>query len=173
MPTLRPTWFDWITVAAIIVGPVLALFAQRVLDLLRERKKERKQLFYTLMNTRHQFLSPTHLQALNSIDIVFKNNEKIRNTWKAVLDQASTNFDATDANAVAAWNARLIDRRVDLYQIIGQDLGYQYTTDYIQRGIYSPRFVDEIEQEWHEVRRGLVRVLHENYLPVKIVADEP
>jgi uncharacterized protein DUF6680 len=111
MPTFRPTWFDWITVAAIIVGPVLALFAQRVLDLLRERKKERKQLFNTLMTTRHQLYSPAHLQALNSIDIVFKDNERICAAWKAVLDYAAMKVDESDAKALADWSQRLLDLR--------------------------------------------------------------
>ena len=30
---------DWLTIAAIILGPILALFAQRALDTLRETQK--------------------------------------------------------------------------------------------------------------------------------------
>jgi hypothetical protein len=172
MPALRPTWFDWITVAAIIIGPVFALFAQRALDSLRDRKKQRTQLYFTLMSTRNQLFSPAHLQALNSIDIVFKKDQRIRNAWKAVLDQASARFDEKDAAALAAWNERLLNLRVDLYQIIGQELGYQNTTDYIMRSIYSPKLVGEVEEEWHRVRRGLVRVLDKGVVPVKIVEDK-
>jgi hypothetical protein len=36
--TRPPTWFEWLTVAAIILGPVLALWVQRVLDRIRERR---------------------------------------------------------------------------------------------------------------------------------------
>jgi hypothetical protein len=35
---VHPSWFDWITVSAIIVGPVMALFAQRALDWFRGKK---------------------------------------------------------------------------------------------------------------------------------------
>ena len=66
----HPSWFDWITVLAIVVGPILALLAQRALDSLREEKR-RQKLYFTLMSTRAAWLSNEHVQALNSIDIVF------------------------------------------------------------------------------------------------------
>jgi hypothetical protein len=171
MPPFHPTWFDWITVLAIIVGPVLALLAQRVLDSWREDTKRRRQLYFTLMSTRHQLFSQAHLEALNSIDIVFKKNQRIRNAWKAVLDQASVKFDEKDKAASDAWSERLLNLRVDLYQIIGQELGYQNTTDYIMRSIYSPKLVGDVEEEWHRVRRGLVQVLDKGIIPVQLVEE--
>ena len=49
--------FQWITIAAIIVGPVLALFAQRVLDNIRETKKRKHALFHALLTSRGTPLS--------------------------------------------------------------------------------------------------------------------
>ncbi len=42
-----PGWFDWITVAAILLGPILALSVQRWLDSLRQEKQRKFQLFET------------------------------------------------------------------------------------------------------------------------------
>src|SRR5712692_8029594 len=87
-PGMRPpTWFEWLTVGAIILGPVLALLAQRVLDFIREKKKQRVDLFLTLMSTRMAPLAPAHVQALNSIDVVFnrRGDRKIREAWRNVL----------------------------------------------------------------------------------------
>jgi hypothetical protein len=67
----HPSWFDWITVAAIVLGPVLALFAQRALDWLREKKKRRATLYMTVMSLRGAWLHTESLRALNSIDTVF------------------------------------------------------------------------------------------------------
>ena len=50
-------------------------------------------------------------------------------------------------------------------------MGYDYTTDHIMRGIYSPRILDEVEQEWHAVRRGFKHVLEQDYLTVKLIDD--
>ena len=171
MPALRPTWFDWITVAAIIVGPVLALFAQRVLDRFREAEKQRMKLYYTLMSTRNNLYSPAHLEALNSIDFVFKKDQKIRNAWKAVIDQAWIKVDESDEPAVFAWNERLVDLRVELYRIMGVKMRYTFTPDYIKRGIYSPKLVGQVEEDWHSVRRGLVQVLAKGDIPVRVVEE--
>jgi hypothetical protein len=62
---------DWLTIAAIMLGPILALGAQRVLDSLRETHKRRVGLFFTLLTTRMSPLAPNHVQALNSIDVIF------------------------------------------------------------------------------------------------------
>jgi hypothetical protein len=60
-----------LTIVAIVVGPILALGAQRVLDRIREKKKRRMDIFLTLMTTRASPLAPNHIQALNSIDVIF------------------------------------------------------------------------------------------------------
>jgi hypothetical protein len=62
----KPTWFDWIAVAAIVVGPILALLTQRILDGLREKRRQRIGLYLTLMGTRAAFLAPEHIRALPS-----------------------------------------------------------------------------------------------------------
>ena len=47
----------WLTIAAVVVGPILALAAQRVLDNLREQLTRQVRVFRELMIT----LSPRHL----------------------------------------------------------------------------------------------------------------
>jgi hypothetical protein len=76
----KPTWFEWITVAAIVLGPILALLSQRLLDRVREKKDRRVRLFFTLMSTRATPLAPDHINALNSIDVVFETNATIKGT---------------------------------------------------------------------------------------------
>ena len=59
--------------AAIFFGPVSALLTSRVLDRLREKRKARRDLYFTVMAYRATWLYPDSLRALNSIDIVFHN----------------------------------------------------------------------------------------------------
>jgi hypothetical protein len=61
---VHPAWFDWITVGAILLGPVLALFSQRVLDNLREKKKRRVELYQTAMAYRNMWLHADSIRAL-------------------------------------------------------------------------------------------------------------
>jgi len=84
---IQPTWYEYLTVAALILfGPVFALFSQRALDWFRERADRKKKLYFTLMRTRAVFFSDEHVQALNSIDVVFAKEKSIRDLWKKCLD---------------------------------------------------------------------------------------
>ena len=106
MPTAKP--IEIITVVAIIMGPVLALFAQRVLDHLREKKKQRLNLFMGLISTRAEFLSRAHVRGLNSIVVVFNkgSDQKIREAWRRVLEHAgtpTTTPDGSSATSISRW----------------------------------------------------------------------
>lgn len=89
--------FDWnikITDVAIvfatILGPVLAVQAQKWLERNREVKQRRAWIFRMLMATRATTLSPKHVEALNAIPIEFYGKDKrlkaIINKWKTYLD---------------------------------------------------------------------------------------
>jgi hypothetical protein len=157
---------EWITVAAIILGPILALLAQRGLDWLREKDARRRKLYFTLMSTRAVFASNEHVQALNSIDVVFTNDRNIRELWKKCLDHL-----ATDENA-PGWNEALLDLRADLYQAIGNKLGYRYTTDYIKRGLYFPKYHDAVLQNQNKVLQGFAKAVEDGKLRVEVSEPE-
>jgi hypothetical protein len=87
---VHPSWFDWITVAALMLGPVFALFAQRLLDFLREKKNRRVNLYQTVMSLRAVWLNPDSVRALNSIDTIFDkpSDKPVREAWTAVIARA-------------------------------------------------------------------------------------
>lgn len=151
----HPSWFDWITVCAIVTGPVFALWAQRGLDHLREKKQQRPRMYLTLMSTRATWLVPAHVEAVNSIDVVFNGwlDKKVRAAWKKVLEHA-----ATDTHG-EGWTDRLTDLRVDLYREIGLRVGYDFNTDYLKRQFYAPMYFSELETEQMTIRKGLARAL--------------
>jgi hypothetical protein len=73
-------------VFATLLGPVLAVQAQKWIERARERKQRKIGIFRTLMATRAAFLSPAHVEALNAVPIEFYGNRKIVNSWKEYLD---------------------------------------------------------------------------------------
>lgn len=167
MPARLPTLVEWLTIAAIILGPVLALLAQRVLDFIREKKKQRVNLFLTLMATRLSPLAPAHVQALNSIDVVFsrRGDQKIRDAWRKVLDQINV-----DPNT-AGWLDKLNDLKVDLYQVMGARVGYTFTTDYLKRQAYLPRHYTDTETDAIHIRQTLAKILTDEGLKVRVVTE--
>jgi len=166
-----PTWFEWLTVLAIVTGPVLALFAQRVLDRIRERRKQRVDLFSLLIATRGAFLSPVHVQALNTIVIVFNRpgDAPIRQAWRAVLEHAVTDEFAADGTATPGWRERYFDLKVDLFQAMAAVVGYEFSGDDLKRQVYTPIGHGVAEAEGMLIRQALAKALAGDALKIKIV----
>ena len=58
-------------VAAMLLGPILAVQIQKFLEARRELRRAQMNLFHTLMQTRGNRRDPAHIGALNSIDVLF------------------------------------------------------------------------------------------------------
>ena len=151
-----PSWFEWLTVGAIVVGPIFALLAQRLLDYLREKRERRVRLFIALMTTRASQLAPDHINALNSIDIVFsrKRDLKIREAWENVRTHLATNVNAPD------WQTKLSDRKANLYREIAVRVGYgHFTAEYLKYEVYLPTYYGEMERDQLKIRQALTAAL--------------
>jgi hypothetical protein len=135
--------------------PVLALGAQRVLDKLREKQKRRENLFFALLTTRASPLAQAHVQALNSIDVVFNDprDEAIRAAWARVLEQM--NIDPAQVD----WFERLNDRKCDLLQKMGAAVGFEFGIEYLKRQGYLPRHYTDLEQDQLIMRKRLLNVI--------------
>ena len=170
---VHPSWFDWITVAAIIVGPVLALFAQRALDRIREKKNRRVTLYLTAMSLRATWLNQDSLRALNSLDTVFskRGDKPIRDAWARVIAHAYTKR-PVEPEAARGWDNRMLDLRVDLYQLLGEAVGYKHTVEYIKTHFYSPQYHVDAELEGIAIRKQLAKAITDDGLKVVVVQPE-
>jgi hypothetical protein len=84
-----------LTIIAIILGPLLALWLQRMAENSREKKQNKFLVFKTLMTYRATPLNYQYVQALNLIDVVFnaKSHEEkaVRAAWSVLLDHLNIN----------------------------------------------------------------------------------
>lgn len=171
----KPGWFEWLTVVAIVAGPVLALFVQRALDWIRERKKRRADLYLTLMSTRAQGLTHAHVQALNSIDVLFNRrwrDRKIRAAWQKWLAHVNTPAKTPSGQPTPGWDERLNDLKVELYQAIGAVVGYRFSIDQLKRQTYLPIGHVDIEKDLIQIRQTFAKALMADGLKVKIVPEK-
>jgi hypothetical protein len=169
-----------VTVVAIIAGPVLAVQAQKWLDNRRALRDRQLHIFRILMATRATSLSPGHVEALNLIDIEFRNNKprerRVTNAWKVYLDNLSNKPEGDDETR--AWATRNEDLLTRLLWEMGNCLGYDFDEVHIRRGAYIPIGLSNIEREWHFIRQAFVKVLGgETALPMRVtdfplVADD-
>jgi hypothetical protein len=175
---VHPSWFDWITVAAIIAGPVLALFAQRLLDWFREKRDRRLKLYFTAMSYRSPatWLHPESLRALNSIDTVFdeSSDDPVRDAWAQVIAHSTTPEPNPQTNPTEhrEWAQRLFDLRVNLYQLMGKAVGHEHTLEYLKTQMYYPKLHFDADAQALQIRRQLAKALTDDGLKV-VVSNQP
>ncbi|MFH1830813.1 MAG: DUF6680 family protein [Pseudomonadota bacterium] len=172
---------DWLIITAVILGPILAVQAQKILETMREKNNRRLWVFKTLMATRGQPLNPLHVEALNMIDIEFygkdKKDKKIIEKWREYLDHlASMPQDqkdkSYDAN-FARWKQKNQDYLMELLNEMSRALGYKFDNVTLKKGIYVPRGHNELENDQYYLRKLLIGVmLGQQAIPIEIREQE-
>lgn len=159
--------WDWITsisgtnlaiICATLLGPVLAVQAQKWLEGNRAIKERRLAIFRTLMATRAANLSPQHVEALNAVPVEFYGTSKklkaINEAWKVYLDHHDPNLPPNDA-----WAQERLNLFLNLLHLMSQFLGYSFSRSQLGRDIYSPRAHGDLEAEQAIIRKGVVALL--------------
>lgn len=72
---------------AIIIIPIAAVWIGQFLQTRAEKRKDKMQIFKTLMTSRIYGWTQESVHCLNIIDIVFSDDEKVRNAWKDLYDK--------------------------------------------------------------------------------------
>lgn len=164
-----------LTVIAILLGPILAVQAQKWVEVAREKRNRRLLLFKRLMATRGAQVSPAHVEALNMIDLEFsgrgEKDKVVRDRWKQYLDHLNSlpQDPAQRERQVQGWleeNSKLL---ADLLHDMGKPLGYDFDVTHIRRAVYIPVGHANLEIELQAIRQFLV-ALSENRkkLPVSV-----
>ena len=78
---------DFLTLAALIIVPIVAVVIAQWLQNRSEKRKDKMQIFKTLMTSRIYGWTPDSVNALNVIDIVFSDDKKVRAAWKDLNDK--------------------------------------------------------------------------------------
>lgn len=149
---------SWFTIVAVVVGPILALYTQRVLDKFRERRDRQTRLFRELMITRTTRLTTRHVEALNGVPLEFKNKgkeKKVIEAWKAYLGHLGTDA----AKDPEAWNRAGTALLIELLHEMSQRLGYKFGKLSIEREVYLPRMFNDLEVQQNTLRTQLLELL--------------
>jgi hypothetical protein len=156
---------DWVIAGCTLLGPVLAVQAQKWVEGFREKKARRLTIFRTLMATRATNLSPAHVEALNAVPIDFYKDKKVMDAWEEYFMHLTT-VPANDPT----WGPRRIDLFVKLLVSIGSKVGYQFNVAEMNR-IYFPQAHGELDADQNFIRKSVVALLKgEASLPVEIKA---
>jgi len=168
IPAVQMEISDWVMIGATLLGPILAVQAQKYVERVRERKTRKQWVFHALMSTRLSRLASEHVQALNVIDLVFygtrvmgihrrtKSEQTVLDAWKEYFDQLSTPFDEASTEI---WGARREELFVNLLYAIAIDVGYRFDRVQLKRSAYSPQGHGELEEELTGIRKAALKIL--------------
>jgi hypothetical protein len=171
---------DWVTVSAVIVGPILAVQAQKWVESIREKRERRLKIFRGLMSTRAERISREHVQALNMIDLEFygimrfgtrwqkKNEKAVTNSWK----NYNSHLNDRNYSSLEAWSRHGDDLFTNLLYEMSKALGYDFDEVQIKRDAYRPGAHADLENMQISVLDGLAKALNnQKSLSVKITDD--
>lgn len=181
-----PRLLDYVTVAALVVGPIVAALItiwlthrfergredrDRAAELAREerikeyqREERRRDIFRTLMTTRQEFLHVDHVRALNSIDVEFYKFPQVRSAWRAYADHLGAYpkpvppATQVTADADVRWGDRRDDLFFDLLLKLAGATGYEFDATDIRRLSYRPKGHGDLEVLQLAAIRGIAEV---------------
>ncbi len=78
---------DILNLAALVLIPIAAVVIGQRLQIHSEKRKDKMQIFKTLMTSRIYGWTPDSVHALNVIDIVFADDKNVRDAWKDLNDK--------------------------------------------------------------------------------------
>jgi hypothetical protein len=166
---------DGLLVAATLLGPVLAVQAQKFVEMARERRSRKLQLFSILMATRATRLANNHVEALNAIELVFDPKKRRE---KAVIDALRIYYDKlnegvgdqADPHAIRAWTEKCQDLFIELLFAMSTALGHAFDRVQLKRGIYYPVAHGEANLAQRVILQGLSKVLSgQQAIPMDVV----
>jgi len=164
---------------ATILGPILAVQAQKFIERATERHRSRRSIFRALMSNRATRLNDDFVRSLNLIELEFSpgrffggaKDQTVINAWRSLHGEYGASGgkpEATNAE-LNTWVQRIDDRVVSLLLAMSEALGYDFSEEVLRRGMYYPKGRYDIEQSQIAILHSLRRLLDgKNAIPMAV-----
>jgi Family of unknown function (DUF6680) len=159
---------EWLTIAAILLGPILAVATQLWMQARKAQRDAKLWVFNQLMAHRAQPINVNFVQAFNLIDAVFYNSAEVRQKRKDFMDVAG--LEGRDLTAQEL--EKIKDLVAEMLAKMGNDLGFEFDHTEIKNTGYYPKGFVQIDTEQAAVRAKVIEVLDGKPLKV-VVKEEP
>jgi hypothetical protein len=149
----------WLTIAAIILGPLLAFAVQHQRDKKQERERRKTEIFRRLLLTLKVPMAQSHVDALNSIPLEFQSHADVMRAWR--LYTSHLNNSAMLKADSQRWGEKKFDLLVDLVGKIANTLDYGHIDGATLRdNVYVPKGYQDVEEQWRQIRDAWQQVLN-------------
>jgi hypothetical protein len=162
---------EWLTLAAIILGPILAVATQLWMQARKTKRDTKLWVFNTLMSYRAMIVSPNFVQAFNLVDVIFYKNAEVRKKRKEFLDlvTAATGRDLTPSEV-----EKCKDLVAEMLSKMGSELGYDFDHTQIKDTGYYPMALGKVDADANALReKGLAVLEGKANIGVVIKNDAP
>jgi hypothetical protein len=167
---LKPS--EWIMIAAIIIGPILAVVTQLVWQKLRQKRDQKLWVFNNLMIHRHVPLNLDFVKAANFIDVAFYKNQKVRERWKTVLAYLCSDAYKPENYTPAAYE-KFRDLLAELLTEMAKDVGYSFDFTHIKENAWHPSLHGQEFEENIKLRKALLGLVEGRSSLNVVVAPHP
>ncbi|ALI00046.1 hypothetical protein C1Y08_01655 [Pseudomonas sp. FW306-02-F02-AA] len=153
------------TIVATLLGPILAVQAQKYLERVNESRNQKNWIFSTLMATRAARLSPDHVRALNMIDLAFNGGRSNRrkasetdvlDTWRDYLEHLTSTVNEDNAER---WVEKQQELLILMLSAMATDLNLRYDRVLLRNGAYIPKGHTDLELDQQKLRHYAIEVL--------------
>lgn len=162
-----------LTLVAVFLGPISAVFVTRWIDGLREDKQRRMEVFKTLMRTRRTPIYPEHVGALNLIEIEFAKENLVIKAWKSLFEHLGTEHirrideqesDGLSPELISVRNQKFYDRLAQerqsllakLLHAMAKSLNFKVEQLEIFEGGYTPQGWVDVEHAQYVARQFIM-----------------
>ena len=134
---------DYLTLAALVIIPIVAVIIGQWLQARSEKRKDKMQIFKVLMTSRIYGWTPDSVNALNVIDIVFSDKKTVRAAWKELNDK----LHVTDPDQQQ--QKKIENAQYKLLEAMANSLGYKdkITWETIQNPYMPVGMAKQIDQQ--------------------------
>ncbi len=159
----------WLTISAIILGPVLAFAVQHWRDIARQTEDRKRKIFHQLLLTLKVPMAPAHVDAINSVPLEFATQPEVIRAWR--LYTSHLNNLSMLRNNNLGWGERKYELLIDLAYSMGESLGYDHIDKATLRdNLYVPQGYEDREEQFRQIRASMLQVLRgEHPVPVTMV----
>jgi hypothetical protein len=167
---------EFAIILATLLGPVLAVQAQKAIERARERHSRKSWVFHQLMATRAARVSPEHVQALNMIDLAFYGNQlfgvhrrsksaqAVIDAWREYHDHLNTKV---EDDALQLWHVKGEELFINMLYSMAVEVGYKFDRVQLKKGAYSPIAHGELEDQQRALRKLAIGVMGGD-IPIKM-----
>lgn len=113
---------EWLTLAAIVIGPIVAVGLTLVFEKVRRSREQRLEIFRTIMTTRHLPGDARYSNSINLIPVEFNKNRAVLDAYNAYIEE--TRFKPQQGDEEKKFRL-LVSKQTKLIAAMAKDLGFK------------------------------------------------